>query len=114
MLGLDGAMHPPGYHPAKSHTVPGHLRLPMSVLLSPWQLGLRNWKAIAAVVGFCVWLILLPCKPDAATAAAELLEHYNAMCVTVMPLELLIWQNLDPNRDLAHRLLPLPTYLLQN
>lgn len=80
-----------------SHAVPGHLRFPMSVFLSPWQFRLKNWKAFAAVVGFCVWLTLLPCKPDAAAAAAQLLGHYNPTCITVMPLELLIWQNLDPN-----------------
>lgn len=97
-----------------NHTVPGYLRFPTSVFLSPWQLRLKNWTAIAAVVDFCVWLILLPCKPDAAAAAAQRLEHYNPMHVTVMPLELLIWQNLDPNGGSAHGLLPLPTCLLWN
>lgn len=36
------------------------------------------------------------------------------MCIKVMPLELLIWQNLDPNEDLAYGLLPCHTYMLQN
>lgn len=96
-----------------SHTVPGHLRFPTSVLLSPWQLRLKSWKAIAAAVGFCVWLILLPCKPDAAAAAAQWLEHYNPMHVTVMPLELLIWQNLDPKpMDFCH--FPLVCYRINH
>lgn len=97
-----------------SHTVPGHLRFPTSLLLSPWQLRLKTWKAFAAVVGFWVWLMPLLCKPDTATAAAQLLELYNPNAITVMPLELLIWQSLDPNGGLAHGLLPLPTCLLQN
>lgn len=36
------------------------------------------------------------------------------MHITVMPLELLIWQNLDPNEDLAYGLLPRHACMLQN
>lgn len=36
------------------------------------------------------------------------------MRITVMPLEQLIWQNLNPNEDLAYGLLPCHTCTLQN